>query len=173
MSDTIEVTKVVNNLEVTETINRIVITSGGIQGVPGVGIPMGGMTGQILAKRSTANYDAEWIESSIYLVKLSDTILSGHRAVALDENDKAIYADKDIDINVVGITLNSGTEVTIQQSGEITEPSWNWVAGQAVYLGNSGLITQSVPTSGALVELGRAITNIKIILSIKSPILLV
>lgn len=161
-----------DTIEIIENINKVVISTGGIQGIPGQGVPAGGMTGQILAKKSTTNYDTEWIESSIYLVKLSDTVLSGHRAVSLDSNDKAVYADKDTSINVVGITLNSGTEVTIQQSGEITEPSWNWIPSQSIYLGSNGMLTQTAPTSGYLIELGKSITNIKMILNIKTPILL-
>lgn len=33
----------------------------GTQGAPGVGVPSGGLTGQILVKASNTNYDTQWI----------------------------------------------------------------------------------------------------------------
>ena len=34
----------------------------GLQGVPGVGVPTGGLTGQHLTKKSNVNFDTEWSE---------------------------------------------------------------------------------------------------------------
>jgi len=34
----------------------------GVDGAPGEGVPAGGTTGQILAKKSTADYDTEWVD---------------------------------------------------------------------------------------------------------------
>jgi chitodextrinase len=35
---------------------------GGAPGAPGVGVPTGGATGQVLAKKSTTAYDTEWVD---------------------------------------------------------------------------------------------------------------
>jgi hypothetical protein len=37
----------------------------GIQGVPGEGVPVGGTTGQVLAKTSGTNFDTEWVDQEI------------------------------------------------------------------------------------------------------------
>lgn len=36
----------------------------GAQGDPGVGVPTGGTTGQVLAKNSNTNYDTEWVDNT-------------------------------------------------------------------------------------------------------------
>ena len=36
----------------------------GPMGIPGVGVPAGGTTGQVLAKNSNTNYDTEWVNQS-------------------------------------------------------------------------------------------------------------
>lgn len=41
---------------------QLVGTVGG-SGTPGAGVPVGGTTGQILAKNSNTNYDTEWIDA--------------------------------------------------------------------------------------------------------------
>lgn len=57
------------SIQTTEIKNRIVVESGAVkiiafaqQGPPGVGVPVGGTTGQVLAKNSNTNYDTEWID---------------------------------------------------------------------------------------------------------------
>jgi len=40
----------------------IIIQDTGVQGVPGVGIPTGGLAGQVLGKASNANYDTTWFD---------------------------------------------------------------------------------------------------------------
>lgn len=52
------------------------ITSGGVSpGTPGVGVPAGGTTGQILSKNSNTDFDTEWADSaaiSAALVNIAD-----------------------------------------------------------------------------------------------------
>jgi hypothetical protein len=48
----------------------------------------------------------------------------------------------------LGVTTGAwaaGVEATAQLAGIITEPSWNWVVGQPIWLGDSGLLTQTLP----------------------------
>ena len=42
----------------------------GIDGTNGIGIPTGGTTGQILAKKTNTDYDTEWITASVGVITL-------------------------------------------------------------------------------------------------------
>jgi hypothetical protein len=77
--------------------------------------------------------------------------------------------------NVIGITKGSALPndaVLVQPSGEIQDPVWNWVAGTPIYLGLSGNLTQSLPTTGFHVEIGVADSATSIIIRIQPPIYL-
>lgn len=50
---------------------------GGYNGRNGVGVPVGGTTGQVLAKNSSADYDTEWVDQSGGTAFDPDTILTG------------------------------------------------------------------------------------------------
>jgi hypothetical protein len=99
--------------------------------------------------------------------------LGGHRAVLA----AGLYADN-VSLSssiVIGITteaVTSGSNVIVQASGEMTEPSWLWDISKPVYLGQNGLLTQIVPTTGVIVEIGRPIANNKLLIKIQSPIVL-
>lgn len=100
------------------------------------------------------------IPTAIYLAGES---LSGHRAVYISAANQAMYASKDDDTAdaVFGITTSAASlasAVEIRYIGVITEPSWNWTVKEPIYLGANGILTQVAPTSGALVELGIALT---------------
>ena len=47
------------------------------KGDPGVGVPTGGSTGEVLAKKSGADYDTEWVDDSSLTAVVSDTSLTG------------------------------------------------------------------------------------------------
>jgi len=86
----------VNQVNRTYTIKRIerkivVGRSGrrglpGPQGEPGVGVPTGGTTGQILAKNSNTNYDTEWVNQAADAVT---SVNSQTGVVVLDTDDIA------------------------------------------------------------------------------------
>ena len=70
--------------------NVLVKVSTGIQGEDGEGVPVGGTTGQVLAKNSATNYDTEWVDvtagetSPVYMLTGSNSDISGYEsAVAL------------------------------------------------------------------------------------------
>jgi len=56
--------EIVNIDIVDEPVLVNVINSPGVPGAPGVGVPVGGTTGQVLAKNSATNYDTEWVDVS-------------------------------------------------------------------------------------------------------------
>lgn len=103
-------------------------------------------------------------------------ILNGHRAVVVIDNlaYHANQSDPSHLFLVRGITIQSallGANVIVQIGGPITEPSWSWIANQPVYVGSSGFLTQTVPTTGWLLEIGVADTATRIIIEPKIPIM--
>jgi|SRR5271157_1834398 len=105
--------------------------------------------------------------------------IGGNRVVIIDVDGKLYYADKD-NLNhinkILGITTQAGmigTTIQVQSISEMVEPSWNWdVTKPAVYLGNNGLLTQTVPITGFLLEIGNTSSNISIIINIKMAFIL-
>jgi hypothetical protein len=91
----------------------------------------------------------------------ASAILGGHRVVQVF-NGLASYADKDSDyIGQLGFTMSAydeGSSMQIFISGVVTEPSWSFTKGP-VFLGSNGLITQSIPTTGTVILVGRAVSS--------------
>jgi len=116
--------------------------------------------------------------ASNLLQKTAAVTLSGHRLVVLDQNNMATYASSNTlttSQRVIGITTTSalvGEEVTIQTSGEVVEPTWNWDVSKMIYLGIGGYLTQTPPTSGFLLIVGVPSTPTSMIVNIRQPIIL-
>lgn len=95
-------------------------------------------------------------------------ILSGDRAVYVSLADgKAYYADQGIAACrlLCGITTGAamlGAPATIQFQGVIANASWAWSGVSPVYLGASGLLTQTPPTSGYLIQVGTPVGAAKL-----------
>ena len=104
--------------------------------------------------------------------------LGGHRAVLLDSSSQARYTDSSSVADagrVVGLTTGSASAaaaVTIQISGDMTEPSWSWTPGAILYLGANGQLTETAPSTGFIQAVAHAVTATKIILEIHQPIML-
>lgn len=104
--------------------------------------------------------------------------LGGHRAVVLDASENAIYADHTNLAHadkVIGITtgaVTAGDAASIQTEAEITEPSWSWTLDQPIFLGATGLLTQTPPSSGFLLVMGFPISATKMFLAIGEPTIL-
>lgn len=88
--------------------------------------------------------------------------VGGHRVVAIRTDGKAYHvspSDAEAD-SVAGLTTGAailGDIVSITAGGEVSEPSWSWTPG-SVWLGANGTMTQTVPTSGAIVRIGTALS---------------
>lgn len=96
------------------------------------------------------------------------TVISGHRAIAVDGAGYAIYADATtgtasayIGISTGAITDNA--PVTVSIVGDMIEPSWSWTAGLPVFIGSSGNLTQTAP-SGTQRIIGTALSATSIAL---------
>lgn len=109
------------------------------------------------------------------VTKIASTAISGHRVVIAMGSDDAALADKDTSDHmhrILGLTTGaatSGVPIEIATFGEFSEPGWNWVTGP-VWLGNDGLLTQALPTTGFLIQIGTAIAPTVLMLKIGAPI---
>ena len=101
--------------------------------------------------------------------------IGGHRAVYISDSGVAFYASSDAASAAVvaGISIlsaSTGTPVSYRMFGEIHEPSWNWTPELPIYLGLSGLLTQTPVASGWNIVLGLALTDTSMIVRIGDPI---
>lgn len=100
--------------------------------------------------------------------------LGGHRVVTLNGN----YASKDNaahKFTILGLTRGAatmGSPADVITFGLITEGSWNWTEGSPVFLATNGLLTQTPPTSGFRIIIGRPQTATTLFVDISEPIII-
>jgi hypothetical protein len=107
------------------------------------------------------------------LVGVAGAALSGHRLVAVDGAGAMVYATGP---DAIGLTLNAaavGGNVTVQQGGFLSEPSWSWIPGQPVFQVGAGQLTQTIPTTGMLRQVAVALSPTKIALDLQPPTILI
>lgn len=98
------------------------------------------------------------------IIYTAGTSVNGHRAVVMS-GGKVIHADNTTASHynqVLGVSLGAAVlddPVEVQLWGDITEPSWSWTAGQSIFVGAAGVLTQTVPTSGFQQIVGFALTT--------------
>lgn len=85
-------------------------------------------------------------------------ILSGHKLVVPMDDGRVEYADAynpDHAGRPILLTLGSwGSDVlaNLHAYGPASEPSWNWTAGNPIYLGADGAPVQSIPIGAAFIR---------------------
>jgi hypothetical protein len=115
------------------------------------------------------------VPAAIDTTLVASTSLSALRCITTDGSGLAKYATPDSLANavVIGISTtaaNTGENITIKTSGQITDASWNWTKG-AIYLGANGTLTQTAPTGGSIiVHVAKAITATTLIIDIDTII---
>ena len=75
-------------------------------------------------------------------------------------------------IGVAQNTVASGGNSQVITSGTLSDSTFNFTAGEILYLGASGNITSVVPTVGVLTVVGEALGDNKILIRIETPITL-
>ena len=144
-----------------EASRTVVIAAGqqGPAGIPGIPGPAGGTAMQFTATSA----------------------IGGHRVLSLNAANELIYASSD-DLGtahkIVGLSLNAaspGGTVSVMRSGEVEEPSWNWVTTLPVYLGANGLLTQTPPVVPAAFSLivGFPTSTTGLFISVREPITII
>jgi hypothetical protein len=114
--------------------------------------------------------------SAVGITAVSSIPIGGHRVVIVPATDvQYASADDPTHVNrVLGLTNNAaaaGDDIEIVTAGEVVEPSWNWTPGP-VYLGINGLLTQTVPASGFIKQVGIAMTATRLLVAFWPPIML-
>lgn len=166
---------------------------GGMQGPPGVGVPIGGTIGQSLVKASNADLDTVWssVSSGGANVTISsqnaDSItLPTGTPVAIQTPGVVRAKASDNTRPAIGLlTLQSVTNTTaiVQLTGSLTLADWTNVAGvvsltprQLYYVDYTtpGKLTTTVPTAtGQLIQIvGVAITTDTLDIILNPPVLL-
>jgi hypothetical protein len=159
-----------------------VVNSPGVPGAPGQGVPVGGTTGQVLAKNSNTNYDTEWVDvtggvwGSITGTLSDQTDLQSALDAKFDEptGDTTQYIAGDGSLvafpitgqagtlvrevrNVTGATLTKGTVCYINgASGNKPTVAKAIATGDATSAQTFGLIQANIPnnSNGYLVAFG-------------------
>lgn len=86
--------------------------------------------------------------------------LSGHRVVTADVDGRLIYASNDDSAHLAAplwVTTGAalaGDPAEAQMFGPLDELTWNWTPGP-VYLGQNGVLTQTVPAAPAALFLAQ------------------
>lgn len=110
----------------------------------------------------------------IIIERLADGPIGGHRVVKItptgcDYADSSNISDLGKVIGMTDSAFSANTNVKIFTQKEITEPSWAWTLGP-VYLSTNGLLTQIIPTTGFIQQVGIALSSTKLLLSLQPPI---
>ena len=85
-------------------------------------------------------------------------------------------ADADAESDVLallGVTVTAAQAnqpIRVQRVGVIDDGSWQWQAGQRIFLSQEGRLTQQAPLSGYDVLIGVALTATRVLLNIQDPI---
>ncbi len=77
--------------------------------------------------------------------------------------------------SVIGVATNGanvGGSVTVQAQGPVTFNGWSWIAGEPVFVGAGGVLTQVAPSVGFSQVIGVAETATTLIVDLSSPVLL-
>lgn len=76
---------------------------------------------------------------------------------------------------MLGVTETSaadGGALTVRRSGFMSDPSWNWTAGQPIYCGALGVLTAAPPTSVAVRQFAVAVDATTILIQPSDLILM-
>lgn len=169
-----------NSINILNNQPVIEVVSQGVQGIPGLGVPAGGTTGQALIKKTDTNYDTEWATIGNNVTAVAGQTISALKIVYTDPaTSKILYADKDTPITVnslFGVTTQSGIlndEINVVTFGVIEDSSWAWnMAGNInLFLGSNGSIVQGAPVGNIVVKIGYAISAISIMVRVGEPVL--
>ncbi len=106
--------------------------------------------------------DPAVIGGGVITLEAGETI-HGRRAVSADL-DIIYHPDLSVPmdgVSIVGIARQSsliGDPVEVQTNGPMTDASWSWTQGP-VYADDDGFLTQTAPTTGWVVSVGKAIAS--------------
>lgn len=107
----------------------------------------------------------------------TNSVISGWKVIRASNLGFAEYASSDQPSHadtILGISTHSVTDnslVNVRCSGYMTDNAWSWAPGK-LYLGLNGNITQSLPGSGLIQQIGNVLSPNEININIKTSIIL-
>lgn len=112
-----------------------------------------------------------------YLQFTASAALGGNRVVRLSGGDLvyASHTETAFANAPLGLTIGAtapGATASVQTSGLMTEPSWNWTPDQPVFVGANGVPVQPSPTSGYSLIVGIATSPTQILIGARMPLVL-
>jgi len=106
-------------------------------------------------------------------------VISALKGITIDTSTgKGIYADSATITHanrIVGISYTSAAQdgtFTVYTGGEMTDVSWTWDLTKSIFLGTSGSLTQTAPTSGQRTIMGFPLSATSMKIKISESILL-
>ena len=101
--------------------------------------------------------------------------VSGHMALGSDGAGGVKPADPSDPANYqfLGVAIQAaqaGTDVLAVNMGSVVEPGWSWTPFLPVYAGPAGSLTQAIPDSGILHQIGFATSATSIFVQPQNPI---
>jgi len=102
--------------------------------------------------------------------------LTQARAVAIQGGegfraDSSTLAHAGTVVGIAATFIGSGGSGGIQVSGEFTFVGWSWGDGP-IYLGLDGVLTQTAPTTGFLIQMGRPLSPTSMVIEVQQSIIL-
>lgn len=133
--------------------------------IPDMPTTLTAQAGKLLKVNSTSTAYELGYPAKQTITLVAGATLSANKAVTTNASGQAIYADKDTSGDFLGLTMTSatsGTNVEVQKSGEFTNNTWAWDNTKLIWLSTSGELTQTPPTTGYSLIIGKPITATKI-----------
>lgn len=87
--------------------------------------------------------------------------------------DSGTLTDKDKVIGITETAVTVGNTVEVLFLGNLKDAAFSFTAGGTLFLGSSGVITQTSPTSGFIVKGGYAAASDEVFISVQQPIVLI
>jgi hypothetical protein len=125
--------------------------------------------------------NGDWINADpdkVFVSYPAAVNLSGQRMVRLDSAGELVYAEN-TDLadaeRVLGMTVgavNTGDIAQVIRSGVVVEPTWNWTLGQPIFLSTTGLLTQTPPAAGFVLQVAFPISSTSVFIDIKQALIL-
>ena len=105
----------------------------------------------------------------VAITKVAGESIGGQRVVILNNEGKVVYASSFIETHsnkILGITTHAATidsEVAVQITDVMEELTWTWLPDLPIFLGNNGMLTQTVGETGLFIlQIGVALSQTKI-----------
>ena len=113
---------------------------------------------------------------AVYAPIAGEVIPTTYKVVITSTSGDVFVADSSDQTHmnfVTGIAINAAGAagiVMVQRRGRLTEGTWSWVMGKSIFFDSNGELTQTPPTTGFWMILGRPLTPTTIEVNLETPV---